>query len=110
VGYDDDACGAFPQRTFNPSISGANSCILMEKIITCIPLHFGGNFGPASFEPICWARIEVAEFLAHHAKYILEINDEVIQLIKMDEPKSHKTSKMANVRLDKYNPPALFAD
>jgi hypothetical protein len=52
----------------------------------------------------------VAECLAHHAKYILEINDEVIQIIKMDEPKSHKTSKMANVPLDKYNPPANFAD
>ena len=82
----------------------------MMKIITCIALHFGGTFGPASFEPICWARIEVAELLAHYAKYITEINYEVIRLIQIEEPKSEKTTKMANVPLDKFNRPATFDD
>jgi hypothetical protein len=52
----------------------------------------------------------VAEFLAHHTKYITEINKEVIRLIQIEEPQSQKTMNMANVPLDKYNRPATFND
>jgi hypothetical protein len=110
VGYDDDVCGAFPQRIFHPNVAGANSSLILDRLLACIALHFGSNFGPANLEPICWARIEIAEFLAHNATYMLELNEEVIQLIQVEELKHQSTQKMSNVPLDILNPPAKYDD
>jgi hypothetical protein len=97
VVYDDDVCGSFLQRIFHPNVAGANSSLILDRLLACIALHFGSNFGPANLEPICWARIEIAEFLSHHATYMLELNEEVIQLIQVEELKHQSTEKMTNV-------------
>ena len=49
--YDDNALGVFPQHVFNQSIAKANISIAQGVMLASIALHFGGNFGPASWEP-----------------------------------------------------------
>ena len=54
--YDNDISRAFPQMTFHLDITRANTSIYGNKMIVSTAFHFGGNFGPASWEPIARAR------------------------------------------------------
>ena len=49
--YDGNVSGAFPQQLFHPSIAKANVSIHNRVILLSVALNFGGNFGPASWEP-----------------------------------------------------------
>lgn len=49
--YDDDISGAFPQLLLPPGIAKANVSIFQTLMFVSIALHFGGNFGPAGWEP-----------------------------------------------------------
>ena len=50
--YDYDISGAFPQLVQHPGIIKAQISIYRQLMITVTALHFGGNYGPASWEPI----------------------------------------------------------
>jgi hypothetical protein len=61
--YDNDISGAFPQRIFHPDTALANASIYRQWLIIAIAMHFGGNFCPPSWEPLSWARYEIAKYL-----------------------------------------------
>ena len=79
--YDDDVSGAFPQLTFHPELAKANVSLHDDKMILAVSLHFGGNFGPSSWEPISDARCFLAQWLYKHAQYHVTLNGEALALI-----------------------------
>ena len=49
--YNDDVSRVFPQCTHHPNIARGNVSLHSNKIIVSVALHFGGNYGPHSWEP-----------------------------------------------------------
>ena len=49
--YNDDISGAFPQCTHHPDIARGNVSLHGNKMIVGVVLHFGGNYGPTSWDP-----------------------------------------------------------
>jgi len=81
--YDDDVSGAFPQLVFHPDISRANVSIYNNTMIVAIALHFGSNFGPASWEPIAQARCFLAQWLFLNCTYQIKLNQEALELFDL---------------------------
>ena len=59
--YDDDVSGVFPQCTHHPDIARGNASLHGNKMIASVALHFGGNYGPYSWEPPARARCFFAQ-------------------------------------------------
>ena len=108
--WDDDVSGAFPQLVFHPDTARANCSLLLDRLVLCIALHFGGSFGPANWEPVSWARCELAVFLFKHCTYLQEMNKDVLTLIVIEPPTGRKTTKMTQANSDEYNPPLVKMD
>ena len=49
--YDDKVSGAFPQCTHHLDIIRGNTSMHGNRMIVSLALHFGGNYGPHSWEP-----------------------------------------------------------
>ena len=64
--YDTNISGAFPQVIHHPDIARANVSIRGNKIVVTVALHFGGNYGPASWEPIARATCFLAGWMYKH--------------------------------------------
>jgi hypothetical protein len=103
--WDDDISGAFPQLVFHPDAARANCSILQNWIILCIALHFGSSFGPANWEPVSWARCELAAFLFKQCAYVQALNTDVLTMVKIEAPHGRKTTKMTQANHDEQNPP-----
>jgi hypothetical protein len=106
-GYDDDISGAFPQRIFHPDTARANASIYGQWLIIAIAMHFGGNFCPSSWEPLSWARCEIAKFLYDNAMYHVALNLEVLELIPIREDTPAQHVPKFRPKLDRLNPPIL---
>jgi hypothetical protein len=87
--YDDDVSGAFNHRTFHPDTARANASLYKDWLIIALGMHFGGNFCPPNWEPVSWARCEIAKFLFDNCTYQVSINTEILKLISIETPKQH---------------------
>ena len=85
--YDNDVSGAFPQIMFYLDIARANTSIYGNKMIVSTALHFGGNFGPTSWEPRARARCHVAQWLFKSTSYQIKFNKEAIDNNNDDKDK-----------------------
>jgi len=83
--YDDDVSGAFPQQAFPPSLAKANVSIHDKIMILSVALHFGGNFGPASWEPLSDGRSFMAAWLFMHCSYQTKLNKESLNMMQFPE-------------------------
>ena len=81
--YDDDVSGAFTQLVFHPDVARANVSSYSNTMIASAACHFGGNFGPASWEPVARARCSLAKWLFMHAVYYKELNQESLTLFEL---------------------------
>ena len=79
--YDDDVSGAFLQLLFPPTVAKANVSIFDDKILALIALHFGGNFGPASWEAVANLQCFVTIWLFRNCHYQSELNGEALALL-----------------------------
>ena len=79
--YDDDVSGAFPQQVFSPGLAKANVSLHEDIMILSVALHFGGNFGPASWESISDGRSYLATWLYRHCTYQTELNKESLDMM-----------------------------
>ena len=72
-------------------------------------MHFGGRFGPHTWEVLGFARSEIAEFLYEHTNYHIKYNNNVLALliIKTDDK---QTPKMIEAPINKYNPSFKLPD
>ena len=96
--YDDDISGAFPQHVLHPSIVSANASFFKKQMIVSIGLHFGGNFGPSSWEPTSDVRSFLVPWLYKYCNHMQDINEEALSL--MDWPKqSAKAWKRDSCRI-----------
>ena len=84
---DNDISGAFPQRQYHPDATSGNACIAGKRLIVSQAVHFVGQLGPHSWEPVSWAWSETASFLQQHSDYQTPLNNNVIKLLSIpDEP------------------------
>ena len=67
--YDDDISGAFPQCTHHRDIARGNTSLHGNKMIVSVALHFGGNYGPHSWEPPARARCFLAQWMYINTVY-----------------------------------------
>ena len=88
--YDNNASGAFPQHIFNQSIAKTNISIAQGVMLASIALHFGRNFGPASWEPTADIRCFLVQRIYKHCTYQKEINKEALD--RMDFPQRTKSA------------------
>jgi hypothetical protein len=96
--------GTFPQLVFHPNAARANCSILLNWLILCIVLHFGSSFGPANWEPVLWARCELAVFLFKRCKYVQALNTDVLTIVAIEALTGHKMKKMVQANHDELNP------
>ena len=54
-------------------------------MILSIALHFGGNFGPASWEPLSYGRSFMAAWLLIHCSYQTKLNEESLDMMQFPE-------------------------
>lgn len=106
--YSDDVAGAFNHRNFHPDVARANVSVIMGWVSLCVALHFGGNFGPSSWEPLSWARCEIVKFLLEHCDYQMELNEEVLAILKPDD--SVAPGELASAALDDLNQAQMNPD
>ena len=83
--YNDDVSGAFPQCTHNPDIARGNTSMHGNKMIVSVALHFGGNYGPHSWEPPARARCFLAQLMYLNTDYQEEMNKEALDLIEVPD-------------------------
>jgi hypothetical protein len=103
--YDDDVSGAFPQQSFPPGLAKANVSIHDKIMILSIALHFGGNFGPASWEPLSDGRSFLAAWLYIHCSYQTKLNTESLDMMYFPEATATATDRdRCTIRpnIDKY--------
>ena len=81
--YDGDVSGVFPQQLFHPSIAKANVNIHDQVMILSVVLRFGGNFGPASWEPISDGRSFLVVWLYNHCTYQTDLNKESLDMMDL---------------------------
>ncbi len=89
----------------NPDAARANCSILLNWLILCTALHFGGSFGPSNWEPVSWAHCEITVYLFKHCHYVQDLNKDVLKLIFIEPPKGRKSTKMTQANTDELNPP-----
>lgn len=58
--YNNDTSGALPQLLFHLDLPQGNISVFKNRVIPAVALHFGGNFGPALWEPIANTRYFIA--------------------------------------------------
>ena len=101
--YDDDVSGAFPQLTHHPDIARGNVSLHDDKMIVSIALHFGGNYGPASFEPIARARCFLAQWMYQHTSHQEGHNKEAIDLMSLPTDDDNEAACTIRPQLDETN-------
>jgi len=96
---------------FHPDIARANVSIYNNMMIVAIALHFGSNFGPASWEPIARARCFLARWLFLNSTYQVELNKEALELFTLPSDCSNTEERCQVVpNPDKYNPKVTDKD
>ena len=81
--YNDDVNGAFSQCTHHPDIACGNVSLHGNKMIVSVALHFGGNYGPASWKPPAHARCFLAQWMYLHTTYQEKLNKEALNLMDL---------------------------
>ena len=81
--YNNDVSVVFLQLTHHPDIARENVKLHDNKMIVSIALHFRGNYGPASCEPIARAQCFLAQWMFQHAAYKDDLNEKVIDLMTL---------------------------
>ena len=67
--YHDDVSRAFPQCAHHPDVACGNVSLDGNKMIVSVSFHFGGNYGPASWEPPACARCFLVQWMYLHTNY-----------------------------------------
>ena len=84
--YHDDVSDAFPQCTHHSYIVHGNVSLHRNKMIISVALHFGGNYGPASWEPPACVRCFLAQWMYLHTTYQNEkLNREANNLMDLTD-------------------------
>ena len=108
--YNDDVSGAFPQLNFHPDLARGNVSLYNSKTTMSVALHFRGNFGPASREPIARARCYLDKWIFMNTTYQEELNREALDLFEL--PKASDKTQPCQImpKFDKYNGPITNAN
>ena len=105
--YHDDVSGAFPQVIHHPDIARANVSIHSNKMSVTVALHFGGNYGPASWEPIARARFFLAGWMYKHTDHQEAINKKALNLFDLPDKEDLLDPCTVQPLLDDINKPVI---
>ena len=72
-------------------------------MIVSIALHFGGNYGPASFEPIARAQCFLAQWMYQHTLYQEGWNKDAINLMSLLTPSDTNAACTVRPQFDSTN-------
>ena len=101
--YDNDVNGAFPQCTHHPDIARGNVSLHGNKIIVSVAIHFGGNYGPHSWEPPARARCFLAQWMYLHTDYQEKLNEEALNLMELLDEDDDTDACTIRPQFDKFN-------
>ena len=101
--YNNNVGGVFPQITHPSDITRGNVSLHDKKMIVSVPLHFGGSYGLASWEPIARALCFLAQWMFQHTSYQEQMNNEANDLMTL--PDDNDTGDACTIRpqFDKIN-------
>ena len=107
--YDDDVSRAFPQVNHHLDVGRGNVSVHGNKMIVIVALHFGGNYGPASWEPIARVRCFLAQWMYKNTYHQEELNNEALGLFELPD---EDTSKPCTVKphFNNINKPVFDKD
>ena len=101
--YDDDVSGAFPQCTHHPDVARGNASIHGNKLIVSVALHFGGNYGPHSWEPPARARCFLAQWMYLNTDYQEAMNKEALDLMELPDEDDNTHACTVRPQFDTMN-------
>ena len=108
--YDYNISGAFSQVNYHPDVARGNISIHGNKMIVVVALHFGGNYGPASWKSIARARCFLVRLMYKHTNHQEELNNKALDFFKL--PDKNDTSELCTVHpnFDDINTPVKDKD
>ena len=95
---DMDTSGAFCHLLFHPNAMLANGSLVGDSLVIPTGLHFGGNFGPADFEAIAHAKMELFKYLYYNCKYQRELNEDLTDKLEVHLPERDRPLAQAMAR------------
>ena len=101
--YNDDVSGAFPHCIHHPDIARGNVSLQGNKIIVSVAFHFGGSYGPASWESPACTRCFLAQWMYLHTNYQEKLNKETLNLMNLPDEDNDTDACTIRLQLDKFN-------